>query len=89
MNDHPEQWMFVSLDDCCKHYFPWDVIGCLGSDLSFIDPAKAMYYPDWGKSNTCIKDGNAPTYMKSAPIMWMHGKFNDIMMYLVLFITLL
>jgi hypothetical protein len=79
MNNHPDQWMFANLDDCCNRYFPWDVIGCLGSDPSFVDPTKALYYPDWGKSSTCINDGNAPAYMKRAPNVWMHGKLNGSM----------
>ncbi|KAL7475529.1 hypothetical protein ACHAW6_001439 [Cyclotella cf. meneghiniana] len=77
MDNHPDQWMFAKLDDCCNRYFPWDVIGCLGLDPSFVDPTKALYYPDWGKSSTCINDGKAPVYMKNAPNVWMHVSLVD------------
>eukprot|EP00804_Cyclotella_cryptica_P019736 CCRYP_009662-RD/>CCRYP_009662-RD protein AED:0.10 eAED:0.10 QI:0/0.90/0.86/1/0.90/0.86/23/166/2685 len=77
MDAHPDQWMFASLKDCCNRYFSWDVIGCLGSDPSFVDPTKDLYYPNWGKSNSCINDGKAPAYMKRAPNAWMHASLLD------------
>jgi len=77
MNNNPSLWMFTTLEDCCKRYYSWDVVKCLSSDSSFVDPTKDLFYPDWGKTNTCINDGQAPPYMKKASSVWLYTSLED------------
>jgi len=89
MNDNPDLWLITSLEDCCKKYYSWDEIGCMktnaeatlvsssGSGPHFTDPTANLYYPDWGLSDTCINDGNAPPYMKKQAGIWMRSSLMD------------
>jgi hypothetical protein len=36
-----------------------------------------LYYADWGKSNTCINDGNQEDYMNDNPSQWMYTNLAD------------
>jgi hypothetical protein len=74
MNNNPSLWMFTTLKDCCDRYYSWDVVTCLSSGFSFVDPTRDLFYPDWGKTNTCINDGQAPPYMKKASSDWMYSE---------------
>jgi hypothetical protein len=51
--------MFKTIKDCCKRYYSWDVVTCMSSNLSYVDPTKDLFYPDWGKTQTCKNDGLA------------------------------
>ncbi|KAL3782222.1 LOW QUALITY PROTEIN: hypothetical protein ACHAWO_000795 [Cyclotella atomus] len=67
--------MHASLLDCCKCYFSWNIIGCLGYSDSSTD---SLYYPDlYGNSKTCKADGNAPSYMTTNTYSWMYASLAD------------
>jgi hypothetical protein len=89
MNNHPDIWMFTSLEDCCNHHYSWDYTGCMqtnaqatlvsssGIGTGFADPTLGLYFPDWGRTNTCINDGSAPPYMKKDSKIWMTESLQD------------
>lgn len=76
MTNFPSQWMYQDIESCCQRYYSYDLIGCLSSEPSYVDPTENLFYPDWiGKTNTCIRDGQAPAYMKKSHTLWMYSKF--------------
>jgi hypothetical protein len=81
MSDDPQQWMHASLLDCCKCYFSWNIIGCLGYSDSSTD---SLYYPDlYGNSKTCKADGNAPSYMTTNTYSWMYGAWMKVLSFTI------
>jgi hypothetical protein len=78
MTNFPSQWMYQDIESCCQRYYSYDLIGCLSSEPSYIDPTENLFYPDWiGKTNTCIRDGQAPAYMKKSYTLWMYTSLED------------
>jgi hypothetical protein len=85
MNSQPDLWLTSTLDACCDQYYAWNKIGCMSEyaqanlisgssgSSSFVDPTTDLYYPDWGGTNTCINDGDAPAYMKKESDFWMYS----------------
>lgn len=69
MSNNPGLWMFKTIEDCCKRYYSWDVVTCMSSDSSYVDPTKDLFYPDWGKTETCKNDGLAVS-MDSSARLW-------------------
>jgi hypothetical protein len=76
MSNDPQQWLFDSIEDCCDKYYFWDMRSCLGSDPSYVDPTTVLYYPDW-ESGVCIRDGNAPDYIRNQHTFWMFESLSD------------
>lgn len=82
MNRNNGNWLYKTLESCCKRYFGWDEIGCklLNSKATLVsgtvpkiyDPTEDLFYPDWGRTENCIKNGDAPPYMKKQPALWMY-----------------
>jgi hypothetical protein len=84
MNTQPELWLTSTLDECCKQYYGWNEAGCKlenteanllsgSGSASFADPTADLYYPDWGHTNTCVANGQAPPYMKKQSDIWMYA----------------
>jgi len=69
MNKNPASWLYTTLDGCCERYYNWDFAGCKathfeatlvsGSVSPVSDPTDALFYPDWGRTDTCINDGRS------------------------------
>lgn len=86
MNYDHSSWLYKDLERCCMRYFGWDEIGCKlrnaeativsGEFASIVDPTEDLYFPDWGKTDTCIK-GEAPPYMKKKSQEWMYSTLAD------------
>ena len=84
MNRNYQSWLYDNLDDCCKRYYSWDVVGCkqanaestlvTGFISSEADPTSGLFYPDWGRTDVCQSniDGSAPAYMKKQHTLWMY-----------------
>lgn len=70
---NPVQWMYETIEECCARHYFWDIIGCMSSDSSYVDPTEDLFYPDW--LGSCIADGNAPAYMKKHYSTWMYGEY--------------
>lgn len=88
MNAQPELWLASTLDKCCKQYYSWNEAGCKlenaetnlisgSGSASFLDPTADLYYPDWGDTNTCVANGQAPPYMKKQSEIWMYATLED------------
>ena len=69
MNMNPSSWLYATLDGCCERYYNWNFAGCKaahfeatlvsGSISAAPDPLDALFYPDWGRTNTCVNDGRS------------------------------
>lgn len=86
MNRNPSSWMYETLDSCCQRYYGWDVVGCelrnaeetlVSGAISALEPTDGLYFPDWGRTDTCINDGTAPPYMKQQSSTWMYESLTD------------
>jgi hypothetical protein len=66
--------LFDTLADCCKNYYAYDLRSCLKSDPSYVDPTDFLYYPNW-ETGICVRDGQAPAYIRNQQTLWMFGKF--------------
>ena len=49
----------------CQRYYGWDRAGCmlrnaeatlLSGEVSILDPSDGLWFPDWGKTDTCISE---------------------------------
>ena len=86
MNTNPGAWLYTTLEACCERYFSWAVTDCLklNAEATIVSssgvvpivvlPTSSLFYPDWGNTDTCINDGNAPQYMVEQFGTWMYGK---------------
>lgn len=79
-------WLSDTLDACCQRHYGWDVQGCrqrnaeatlISGSQNLIDPTSDLFYPDWGNSNGCKNDGNAPPYIKKQSALWMYANLAD------------
>jgi uncharacterized protein (DUF1501 family) len=87
MNRNPGEWLYETLESCCDRYYEWDVPGCKlrhaqatlisGTIEDVVDLTDDMYYPDWGRTDNCIKGETAPPYMKKKPDLWMYESLAD------------
>lgn len=85
MNRDYSSWLYQDLEACCQRYYGWDVVGCklrnaeatlASGSLATVDPTEDLYFPDWGRTDTCIK-GDAPPYMKKQPQLWMYSSLGE------------
>jgi hypothetical protein len=66
MNSNPTNWLFSTLDTCCKQHFSWNYNFCMG--ITEETSSHTSWYPDWeGNNKGCIQDGSAPFYMIRQP----------------------
>ncbi|KAL7485151.1 hypothetical protein ACHAW6_010776 [Cyclotella cf. meneghiniana] len=66
MNANPTNWLFSSLDKCCKQHFSWNYNFCMG--IIEETTSHSSWYPDWeGNNKGCIQDGDVPSYMTRLP----------------------
>lgn len=86
MNRDYSKWLYEDLEGCCQRYYGWDVVGCklrnaeatlVSGSVVTLDSTEDLYYPDWGKTDTCVQDGEAPPYMKKQAQLWMYSTLID------------